>query len=75
MTSSQRAVKEVLKAYGPFCDQVLVPVAQHVARVGLSSSGIRSRRAELAAAGEIVSVGSVKMPSGRSAVVWGVPDA
>jgi hypothetical protein len=36
-----------------------------------SESGIRSRRAELVAAGLVIDTGDrVKLPSGRSAIVW-----
>lgn len=72
MTPNQQAVYDVLQERGPLPDHALVPLAQHVAQVHQSSSGIRSRRAELARAGQVVEVGQIKMPSGRSASVWAV---
>lgn len=72
MTPSQEAVLEVLREFGPLPDHALVPLAQHVSRVPLSSSGIRSRRAELVAMDKVTEVDTVQMPSGRSASVWAV---
>jgi hypothetical protein len=70
MTKSQQDVLGVIKQYGPMPDVALVPMAQHVANIHQSSSGVRSRRAELAAAGLVQIVGRQKLPSGRSAAVW-----
>lgn len=75
MTTSQRVVYDVLSNYGPLPDHALVPIAQHVEQVHQSSSGIRTRRAELSAGPEplVVDTGRrVKMPSGRTAIVWSV---
>ena len=70
MTKSQKAVRETLVEYGPLADHALVPIMQHESQVRMSSSGIRSRRAELTAAGTVVEFDKIKMPSGRMATVW-----
>ncbi len=51
-------------------DHALVPLAQHASSVHQSSSGIRSRRAELARKGLLVEAGTTKTGSGRSARVF-----
>jgi hypothetical protein len=73
VTDNQAVVYDVLKQHGPLPDHALVPIAQHVEKVHQTSSGIRSRRAELVAAG-LVRQSQVKitMPSGRKAKVWAV---
>lgn len=71
MTHNQEAVFAVLNTYGPLPDQALVPLAQHLAPVHQSSSGIRSRRAELCRMGRVEEVGTITTSSGRSASVWG----
>ncbi len=70
MTESQKAVLTVLNEYGPMHDAALVPLAQHMADVAMSSSSIRSRRSELAEFGFVTAVGGHRMPSGRTAIVW-----
>lgn len=70
MTSGQHAVLNAIKQYGPLTDAALVPLVQHVANVRMSSSGIRTRRNELVAAGKVRSHGTIRMPSGRYAIVW-----
>lgn len=72
MTHSQEAVLAVLTKHGPLPDHALVPIVQHVEGHRMSSSGIRSRRAELVDQGFVVEVDDMKMPSGRRAAVWGV---
>lgn len=67
---TQLEVYETLRRYGPLPDHALVPLAQHVVRIPQSSSGIRSRRAELARSGFVESINEVTMPSGRKAHVW-----
>lgn len=71
MTAGQLAVFNVINEHGPINDATLVPLVQHMANVRMSSSGIRTRRNELVAAGKIRQVDEVKMPSGRLAAVWG----
>lgn len=70
LTISQTEVLRTLKQFGPLPDVALVPLAQHVMKVHLSSSGIRSRRAELARKGFIKHVDDMRLPSGRVARVW-----
>ena len=72
MTKSQKAVLDALDKYGPIADHALVPIMQHEAGARMSSSSIRSRRAELTAEDLVGAVGTVKMPSGRHASVWAV---
>lgn len=47
VTHGQQDVYRVLKQYGPMPDHALVPLVQHSAGSHQSSSGIRTRRAEL----------------------------
>lgn len=70
VTPAQFEVYTVLKQYGPLPDHALVPLAQHVVKSHQSSSGIRSRRAELAISALVVPVDEVKTSSGRTAIVW-----
>lgn len=70
VTTSQEAVYDVLKKYGPLADHALVPMAQHMVSVHQSSSGIRSRRAELVAKGLAVQTGMTSTGSGRRAGVF-----
>jgi hypothetical protein len=70
MTKGQKEVLKMLKHHGPMTDQALVPLMQHLAPTHYSSSGIRTRRAELAELGKLKTKGRVKLPSGRYAVVW-----
>ena len=72
MTTSQQDVFDVLAKHGPMSDQALVPLAQHMGSVHQSSSGIRTRRAELVRLGRIQQVGTMRLPSGRGAAVWAV---
>lgn len=68
VTPSQAEVYAVLELYGPLPDHALVPLAQHVVQTHQSSSGIRSRRAELVDLGLVRETDRrVKMPSGRNA--------
>lgn len=70
MTTAQSAVLNAVKEYGPITDAALVPLMQHLSQVSMSSSGIRSRRAELADQGLVESTGTIRMPSGRLANLW-----
>lgn len=72
VTPAQEAVYNVLKQYGPLPDHALVPLAQHVTLTHQSSSGIRSRRAELVRKGLVSSeLVQIRTNSGRFASVWG----
>lgn len=70
VTPKQKEVYDVLKSYGALADHALVPLAQHQISVHQSSSGIRSRRAELAAKGLVVACGTTRTGSGRSATLY-----
>lgn len=70
LTSSQAAVLAVLKQYGAVADHALVPLAQHQMGVHQSSSGIRSRRAELTSFGLVRQTGTTKTASGRKAAIY-----
>lgn len=68
LTTGQKAVLLALADLGkPVTDAALVPFAQHMADVHLSSSGIRSRRKELERKGLIGLGTPITMPSGRKA--------
>lgn len=61
----------MLKRNGPLPDHVLVPVVQHLGSKHQSSSGIRSRRAELVEKGLVRDTErKVITASGRSAAVF-----
>jgi hypothetical protein len=66
----QKAVYDVLKEYGPVADHALVPLAQHMIQVHQSSSGIRTRRAELVNKGLVSEVTQTTTGSGRKAKVF-----
>ena len=70
MTKSQKAVLDTLVEYGPLADHALVPIMQHESLARMTSSSIRSRRAELVKVGKVVPFDEIKMPSGRHATVW-----
>lgn len=72
MNQSQGEVFDVLAEWGPLPDTALVPIAQHFANLYHSSSGIRSRRAELSAKNLVKCVGVTVLPSGRKAQIWDV---
>lgn len=72
VTPGQAEVYSVLSRYGPLPDHALVPLAQHVVQLHQSSSGIRSRRAELEDLELIREAGTVRMPSGRRARMFEV---
>lgn len=70
LTPGQTEVLAVLKEYGPIADHALVPLAQHQMKVNMSSSGIRSRRAELERKNLVAQVSTTKTRSGRTAGVF-----
>lgn len=72
LTPGQTEVLAVLKEYGPIADHALVPLAQHQMKVNQSSSGIRSRRAELQRRRLVAQVTTTKTRSGRTAGVYEV---
>lgn len=71
VTPGQEAVYAVLKQYGPMPDHALVPLVQHAAGSHQSSSGIRTRRAELLTKRLVrPTLDTTKTASGRSARVY-----
>lgn len=70
ITASQKAIYDVLKQYGALADHALVPIAQHQLNIRQSSSGIRSRRAELFAAGLLRQAGETRTGSRRKATLY-----
>ena len=73
VTDNQAEVYNVLREFGPLPDVALVPLAQHVMNSRQSSSGIRSRRAELEDAGLVQFTGrKLLLPSHRAARVFAV---
>lgn len=74
LTKGQAAVYSAMSDWNrPIPDHALVPLVQHVAGTRMSSSGIRTRRSELADLGIVAPVGpGVKMPSGRHAQTFQV---
>lgn len=71
INATQQAILNALVR--PRTDVELVEVYRKIkSNPRASESGIRSRRAELVAAGLVVDTGSrIKLPSGRRAIVWG----
>lgn len=70
ISDSQAEVYAAIKQYGPVADHALVPLAQHMCQAHQSSSGIRSRRAELVRKGLVVPAGSTRTSSGRQAATF-----
>jgi hypothetical protein len=71
VTERQAEVYRVMRSVRrPVADHALVPLAQHMSSVHQSSSGIRSRRAELTQKGLVIPTGSTTTGSGRKAVVY-----
>ena len=71
ISETQRAILNALVR--PRTDVELIEVYRKIkSNPRASESGIRSRRAELVAAGLVIDTGSrIKLPSGRRAIVWG----
>ncbi len=70
LTRNQLAVLEAFHEFGrPMDDVTLTAFTHHIERVPQSSSGIRSRRAELSRKMLIETVGTKKLTSGRLAAV------
>lgn len=69
LTNGQCAVLTAFREFGPMTDVALAVYVHHVAQESMSSSGIRSRRAELVAKGLLDVIGTKAMKSGRRAAV------
>ena len=75
LRDSQQAVLRLFRELGPMSDDLLVERYIAAAAEGLrpqSPSGIRTRRHELAEAGELVVVGESRTAAGRACNVWGL---
>jgi hypothetical protein len=74
VTSTQAVILQLLDVPYGMTDVALVKAYNKVKDAPRASdSGIRSRRAELAAMGKVADTGNrVKLPSGRHAIVWQV---
>lgn len=72
VTPQQADIYGLIKRFGKtgLTDHALVGVATHEMRRPYSESSIRSRRAELARKGLLITPRSVKTRSGRQARVW-----
>lgn len=66
---------EVLKAFdtlGKVDDGALAAYVHHMSRASMSSSGVRSRRAELVRKGALKITGTHRLKSGRRAAIHGL---
>lgn len=75
MRETQRVIVEILHRFGPACDEDIAVYANQLASLDeapkQSPSGLRSRRAELVAAGIVRDSGErTKTSSGRQTIVW-----
>lgn len=79
LTEGQTAVLRAFHEFGPMTDVALSVYVHHVAEASMSSSGIRSRRAELTRttaqrSALLHAVGTKKLKSGRRAAVHAPTD-
>lgn len=71
LTDRQRAVLTCFHVWGPMTDEQLVDRYQRSDRPAQSPSGIRTRRSELVARGDVIDTGLKEvMSTGRRAIVW-----
>lgn len=77
LRDSQRAVLDVLRHHGPIDDHTLEGIYGMLDQLPPQSvSGLRTRRRELVERGLVADTGErVKLPSGRTAIVWKAVDA
>jgi hypothetical protein len=69
LTTNQSVVLRALKDYGAADDVTLSVYVHQMGMSDMSSSGVRSRRAELVRKGLVEIVGVRKMRSGKSAAI------
>lgn len=70
LRASQREVLQLFRRFGPMHDKALVRCARH-AGIRQSSSGLRTRRAELVGYGYLMDSGRREATeSGHTAIVW-----
>lgn len=72
LSRGQQTVLRALKDFGRADDTALAVYVHHVADADMSSSGVRSRRAELAWKGFVTVVGVKRTKSGRSAAIHAI---
>jgi hypothetical protein len=70
VTETQADVYAAIKRVGPVADNILVPLVQHTSDRHPSSSGIRTRRAELLAKGLLKPDKVIRTGSGRRAQTY-----
>ena len=75
LTTGQSAVLKAFADFGPMTDVALATYVHHVADVDMSSSGIRTRRAELVRKGYLVATGVKTAKSGRAQAIHGLTKA
>lgn len=72
MNANQETVLRSLRSFGRASDEALAIYVHHMANSDMSSSGVRSRRAELTRLGYVGVVGAVGTKSGRTALVHAI---
>lgn len=72
LTEGQTAVLRAFSEFGAMDDTPLTIYVHHVSGKNMSSSGIRTRRAELVRKGLLTVAGIKTLKSGRNAVVHGI---
>jgi len=70
LTTGQQTVLTTLRQFGQATDPALATYIHHMAEMDMSSSGVRTRRHELAQKGYVEPVAVKRMKSGRSSAVW-----
>lgn len=72
LTGGQHTVLQAFKNFGDMDDVALTVYVHHIADNPMSSSGVRSRRAELVRKGCITTTGKKRLKSGREASIHGI---
>lgn len=72
LTNGQLEVLKAFKTLGSVDDGALAAYVHHMSSASMSSSGVRSRRAELVRKGALEITGTHRLKSGRSAAIHGL---
>lgn len=72
LTAGQEAVLRAFYEFAPMDDTALTVYVHHISGRSMSSSGIRSRRAELVRKGLVAVTGVKTLKSGRNAAIHGI---
>lgn len=72
LSPGQRTVLTAFQSFDQMDDVILTVYVHHIADSPMSSSGIRTRRAELVRKGCLRVVGTKTLKSGRPAAVFGI---